>query len=161
MKCAGHCIISCALMCFCCQYSQNPPLKKKGVRISADSSACRIVDGIKTDWCLMSPARLQVSNAPAGIRVRMPVTSRDDVPHHVLYYNTKKDLSTIIFHYVNPALFILTNRLSFVSALAGFFPQIRAAGTCFEPFFSDVPYLYTKRPVCRIIQQTSILYSIF
>ena len=91
-------------------------MKKKGARFSADSSACRIVDGIKTDWCLMSPARLQVSNAPAGIRVRMPVTSRDDVPHHVLYYNTKKDLSTIIFHYVNPALFILTNRLPFVSA---------------------------------------------
>lgn len=87
----------------------------------------------------MSPARLQVSNAPAGIRVRMPVTSRDDVPHRVIYYNIKIDLSTIIFHYVNPALFILTNRLSFVSALAGFFPQIRAAGTCFEPVYSGCP----------------------
>ena len=107
----------------------------------------------------MSPARLQVSNAPAGIRVRMPVTSRDDVPHRVIYYNTKNDLSTIIFHYVNPALFILTNRLSFVSALLVSSLRSGQPGHALSRFIPDVPYLYTRIPVCRIIQQTDILYS--
>lgn len=107
----------------------------------------------------MSPARLQVSNAPAGIRVRMPVTSRDDVPHRVIYYNIKIDLSTIIFHYVNPALFILTNRLSFVSALADFFPQIRAAGTCFEPVYSGCPVPLYKNT--GLPHHTADRYSLF
>ena len=107
----------------------------------------------------MSPARLQVSNAPAGIRVRMPVTSRDDVPHRVIYYNIKIDLSIIIIHYVNPALFILTNRLSFVSALAGFFPQIRAAGTCFEPVYSGCPVPLYKNT--GLPHHTADRYSLF